>query len=1046
MHLTPLRVLPLASCLFLSAADAQSLRGSIVGRVTDVSNQPVANITVTLTQEETNRARSTKTGSNGEFSVVLLPAGAYRVEASGAGYRTSTRSVSLFVDQEVNIDIPLLPEKSSERIQVLGEAGLLKTESVSLGTVVPNRQVQNSPLDGRNFYELALLVPGVVPAAQGSAGSDRGDFTFNVNGAREDANSWLLDGVYNGDPKLNGFSTAPPVDAVREFEVVTNAADASFGRNAGSQVNVVLQSGTNRAHGTAFEFLRNSVLDGQNYFAPASLGTPKDIRNDFGASLGGPIVRDRTFFFLDYEGQRVRDGVTQETNVPTLLERGGNFSKSGPSLTPIDLFTGAPFPGSIIPQSRIDPIAAKIAALYPLPNLSTPGQDFVASPSETDRNDHFDVRLDHNLSKASELTFHYSFGDRAFYEPFPAPGNSLLPGYGNNVPRRSQNLMLADTHILTPNLLNEARIAFNRISLEVNQLVTSQTTNQAVGLPVISTKARDAGLSEISVTGYSELGQEINNPQRDTANDYEFADNLSYNHGRHLAKFGVDVRILQQNAFADVESRGLIDFLGYTGNSLAELLQDFPTVTAIAQLDNPQHLRTHSYNFHAQDTFRARPNLTLILGLRYEYNTPPVDPQNRATLYNPATQSIVQLGQNGIPRAGYNADFRDFAPRVGVAWTPDRARKWVVRWGYGLYYDQSPLAPSEGLYFSPPYFNSQLFISSQQSPLFLENPWPLNTPNFIPGSAFEFQRNLPTAYLQEWNMTVQRQLGGSSVAELSYAGSKGTRLIANRDVNQANPSPQPVNLRPNLEFADIDALESRANSDYNALQVKFQQRLRHGLSGLASYAWSKSIDDASGYFSSDGDTNFPQNSNDARADRGLSNFDVRSRFVAGYSYDLPLPRTNILLRGWQTNGIWTFQSGEPFTVTLVQGEDQSNTGIASVVSVVDRPNLIGTARLSNPGPNAWFNTSAFALQPFGTFGTAGRNILEGPGLSSIDVSLVKNTAIREGFNLQFRAEVFNLANSANFALPDNALGSPTFGHILAAGTPRRVQFGLKILF
>ncbi len=1040
------------SCLLLAVilcaipARSQTLRGSIVGRVTDVSNQPVANILVTLTQEETNRARSTRTDANGEFAAVLLPVGVYRVEASGAGYRTTTRSVLLSIDQEVNIDMPLLPEKSTERVQVTSEAGLLKTESASLGTVVPNRQVQNSPLDGRNFYELGLLVPGVVPAAQGSAGSDRGDFTFNVNGGREDSNSWLLDGVYNGDPKLNGFSTAPPVDAVREFEVLTNSADASFGRNAGSQINVVLMSGTNRVHGTAFEFLRNSVLDGQNYFAPPSLGTPKDIRNDFGGSLGGPIAKDRTFFFLDYEGQRVRDGITQETNVPTLLERNGDFSKSGASLTPIDLFTGAPFPGSIIPQSRIDPTAARIAALYPLPNLPTPGQDFVSSPSETDRNDHFDVRVDHNFSKTSELTFHYSFGDRAFYEPFPAPGNSLLLGYGNNVPRRSQNLMLSETHILTPNLLNEARIAFNRISLEVNQQVLPGRTNLAVGLPVISTKARDAGLSEISVTGYSELGQEINNPQRDTANDYELADNLSYNHGRHLARFGADVRILQQNAFADVESRGLLDFLGYTGNALAELLQDFPTVTAIARLDNPQHLRTHSYNFYGQDTFRARPNLTLIFGLRYEYNTPPVDPQNRATLYNPATQSIVPLGQNGIPRAGYNSDFLDFAPRVGIAWTPDAARRWVVRSGYGIYYDQSPLAPSEGLYFSPPYFNSQLFISSQQTPLFLENPFPLNTPNLIPSSAFEFQRNLRTGYLQEWNVTVQRQLGASSVAELSYVGSKGTKLIANRDVNPASPNTQEVNLRPVPQFSDIDALESRANSDYNAMQAKFQQHLRHGLSGLASYTWAKSIDDASGYFSSDGDTNFPQNSNNARADRGLSNFDVRSRFVAGYSYDLPLPRTNILLRGWQTNGIWTFQSGRPFTVTLLAGEDQSNTGIPGVVSVVDRPNLIGTAKLSNPGPNAWFNTGAFALQPFGTFGSAGRNILEGPGLSSIDVSLVKNTAIREGVNLQFRAEVFNLANSANFALPDGELGSSTFGHVLAAGTPRRVQFGLKILF
>ena len=1044
----PRSILSLVLCgllLCASPARSQSLRGSIVGRVTDASKKPLPNADVVLIDEETNRKRTAKTSANGEFGASLLPAGRYRVETSAAGYRQFVCVVVLLINQEIHIETPLLPEKSVERVEVIGDEGLLKTESATLSTVIQNRAIRSLPLDGRNVYELMLLTPGSVPAAQGSAGSERGDFTFNVNGAREDANHYLLDGIFNGDPKLNGFAISPPVDAVREYEVLTNGYDASFGRNVGGQVNVVLQSGTNQLHGTAYEFLRNAVLDGTNYFAPEDEAAPKDIRNQFGASLGGPILKDRTFFFADYEGHRIREGITQTTNVPTALERIGNFSQS--SLVPIDVLTGQPFPNSIIPMSRMSPIALAIAALYPLPNRSTPGQNFVGSPTEKDRSDHFDLRLDYNLNKSSDLSFHYSLGDRDLFEPYGAAGSSaLVPGYGNDVPRRAQNVMLSEAHIFPPNLLNEVRLGFNRVSLQVNQQNQHNNLNQAVGLPTPWVNPRDTGLSQILVSGFSTLGDEINNPQATTTDAYQFTDNANWTRGSHSFKFGADLRRLQQNAFADVESRGLLEFVGFTGNALAEMLQDALSFTALAHLDNPQHLRTQSYNFYAQDSWRTRPNLTLTLGLRYEYNTPAVDPLDRATIYDPATQSIVPVGKTGIPRAGYYPDKNNFAPRLGVAWIPDTSGKWVMRSGYGIYYDQSALAPSQGLYFSPPYFNLQVFVPSAQFPIFLENPFPSDYPGFIPTPAFTFQRNLRTPYLQQWNFSLERELGHSSVGELAYVGTKGTKLIDNRDINQATPSPQPVNLRPVPRFADIDAYESRGDSNYHALQAKFTQRLHAGLSALASYTWSKSIDDASGFFSSAGDPNFPQDSNNTRAERGLSNFDVRHRFTVAYSYDVPPPANNVLLRGWQTNGVWTFQTGRPFTVTLLPGVDNSNTGIPNIqFGVVDRPNLVGNPHVSNPSSSAWFNTSAFAMPPYGTFGDAGRNILTGPGFASVDVSAVKNTPIREGLTLQFRAEFFNLLNRPNFNLPDSFLGSPAFSRVLSAGTPRRVQFGLKLL-
>jgi hypothetical protein len=351
------------------------------------------------------------------------------------------------------------------------------------------------------------------------------------------------------------------------------------------------------------------------------------------------------------------------------------------------------------------------------------------------------------------------------------------------------------------------------------------------------------------------------------------------------------------------------------------------------------------------------------------------------------------------------------------------------------------------LYFSPPYFSSQIFIPSAQFPIFIENPFPSNYPGFIPNSAFTFQRELRTSYAQQWNFSVERQISRSASAEVSYAGSIGTKLIANRDINQAAPSARQPNLRPVPFFSDIDAYESRGNSNYHALQAHFTHRLHHGLSARGGYTWSKSIDDASGFFSTAGDPNFPQDSNNTRGDRGLSNFDVRHRFTLSYSYDLPIAAKNRLLGGWQTNGIWSFQSGRPFTLTLLPGIDNSNTGLPSIgFGVVDRPNVVNDPDVSDRTPERWFNTGAFAMPRYGTFGDAGRNIIEGPGFSSVNVSLIKNTRVWEAAAIQFRVEIFNLIDRANFDLPDGFLGSPSFGRVLSANTPRRVQLGLKLVF
>ena len=463
---------------------------------------------------------------------------------------------------------------------------MVKTDSAAMGTLIENRNVTGLPLDGRNFYDLALLVPGVVPAAQGSAGAVLGDIALNINGGREDANNFLLDGIYNGDPKLNTFGITPTVDAVREFEVLTSAFDSTFGRNSGGQVNVVLKSGSNALHGDAYEFFRNGALDARNFFAPSDAAKPQYQRNQFGATLGGPIRKNRTFFFADYEGTRIRDGITQVSNVPTAAERNGDFSNSGiPAINP---FTQQPFPGNQIPAAYIDPTGAAIAALYPLPNRNVPEQNFVSSPVERERNDQFDVRIDHSIAPSSELSFRYSFADLNLYDPFSGSGFALVPGYGTNVPRRAQNVMLGETHAFSANIINELRAGYNRVSAGTYQQNIGNDLNSQLGIPNLSSNPRDFGLTLINVTGYSPFGDDYNNPQHSASNILELTDQVTYNHGRHLFRFGADLRNLRQNAYRDEEARGFIDFLGLiTGNPLEELLLGLPTVSAGATLDNP---------------------------------------------------------------------------------------------------------------------------------------------------------------------------------------------------------------------------------------------------------------------------------------------------------------------------------------------------------------------------------------------------------------------------------------------------------------------------
>jgi len=1040
------------------SAFAQSDRASVRGLVVDPTGAAIPNAQLQIRNEAMGITRSTSTDSEGGFTFVTLLPGSYEVEAVGSGYRTYVATTELQVNQALWLEINLELGNITEEIRVSAPLVPIDRESAALGTVIDSAQISGLPLDGRNFLELSLLAPGTAAAPQGSASSQRGDFAFNVNGGREDAQSFTLDGVYNLDPKLNTPGVRPPVDAIREFEIVTGTYEASFGRNAAGQVNVVTRSGSNAVHGTAYGFIRTEALGSRNFFAPANEDNPEFSKGQYGLSIGGPIARDRTFFFADYERTRQREGVTRVTNVPTVAERAGDFSQSLLS-APINFLTGQPFPGNAIPGFFINPIGQAIANLYPEPNRNTPSANYVSSPTLREDLDLFDVRIDQEFGNGTTLSGRYSFNDSRRFEPFAS--SVSVPGFGTDIPRRGQNLAVSLTHPFSSSLMNQLRFGFTRVGIGVTQENQSRDLNQTVGLPNLSSKARDLGLSQITITGFSPLGDEFTSPQESASDTFQILDTLSWASGPHLVQTGFDFRHIRQGAFRDIQSRGFLNFSNQyvTGNALADLLMGLPVTTGGATLDNPQQLRSTAWSAFVQDSYRVLPNLTLTAGMRYEFIGPAVDTNDRANLYDADTGSLAPVGQGTMPRGGYESDRNNFGPRIGIAWSPDAAGDTVIRGGYGVYYNQGSLATAEGLYFSPPYFNLNVFFPlgpGLPRPT-LDNPYPENFPFSYPPSATGYERNLRTPWMEHWSISVSRQLGATRALEVAYVGSRGNDLIAARDINQPAPSVQFPNLRPNPFFGDVTFIESRGRSDYDSLQIKFQQRFDRGLSILSSYTLGESMDDASGFFPSTGDPNLPQDSRNPQLEYSRSSFDVRHRFSTSFSWELPFGAgrswldgegaANAILGNWDLQGIVTLASGRPFTVALLPETDNSNTGRSNLgFGANDRPNLVGNAVVANPTPERWFNTTAFEIPAFGNFGSAGRNILEGPGYANFNLGVHKNIALSEGTTIQLRVEAFNLFDRTNFDLPDGFVDSPTFGQVVSSGDPLRCQIGIKLIF
>lgn len=1069
---------------------SQGFRATVVGRITDQTGAVVPGVQVTIVNVSTNDPRSVISTESGDYTFPQLAPGSYELSAELPGFKKEVRrGILLETGQEIRIDLALSVGNASDTVEVSATAPLLASENATLGNVVEQKKIVELPLNGRDYLQLAQLQPNVFAPAQGSTVGFRGG--FNVAGSSEVANNFLLDGVDNNDETTNQPLHKPVLDAILEFKVLTGTYPAEYGRQSGGQIVVSTKSGSNDFHGSAFEFYRDSALDAREFFA-----TQKSSfrRNQFGGVLGGPVRRDRTFFFAAYEGQRRGSQEANLAVVPIEAFKRGDFSSLNLPLRDPFVVGGPVFVGNWIPESMWSKQGAGLLALFPNPNRTEQPNFASAAPGKL-RANQFSGRVDHRQGEKDSFFGAYQFAHNVEFYPSSNPqcGSRDVPGYGCDEPTRTMHLSLVWTHILSPNLVNEARVGYNRFGqfrLQEDRARNASIVSQLgiKGLPDVGRTPFNTGAPEVIVAGYSTVGGPTNQPQGRHDNTYHYIENMTWSSGRHTAKWGFDIRRFLYNSFLTTFGRGSYQFDGrFTGNAVADLLLGLP-FQADRNLGEPFHnMLTFNSGYYFQDDWKISQRLTLNLGLRYELFLPPVEKVNKISSFDPSTgkmrvagggeafinpAGLVEIRSNAaVGRRLWKTDKNNFAPRVGLAWRPFGDTRTVIRAGFGTYYNLqivgNGLTP---LSRNTPFRQRQTVgpLAAAARPLpDLADMFSTGRPSVIaPG----IDPNFLTTYINQWSFGVQRELAKNLVLDLSYLGSEGHKLPIGWNINQAFPGPGSVaSRRPFAGYGNIIGgyISSIGNSSFNSLQVRAERRFDRGLSFVSSYTWSKSIDQNNGISSTtDSGPLFAQNARNLRAERASSDFDVSHRWVLSYVYDVPIAHSisnrliKTVLSGWVLTGVATLQTGRPFTV--LTGTDTSNTGGGS-----DRPNLIGDWRVSKPGPGRWFNPCTLLAdgtrrncapddQPAwqilsGAFGNAGRNIVRGDGLANVDFGLYREFPVREGHRLQFRSEFFNIANHPNFFFPVARASSSAFGKILRStqsgtGSQRQIEFALKYIF
>lgn len=1042
--------------------------GTIAGTVSDPSGAVIGGAKVTATSSSTGLRRSTTTGQDGSYILPLMPVGNYTMTVDQSGFKHyEQRGVDVRADATGTVSVVLQLGSSSEVVTVTSNAEMVETRSGTLSQVVGTMKITELPLNGRNAAALVLLAPGTADLNTGTAGNARGSGdvlqgasypgaqAITSNGSRSDGINYHLDGGSNIDHYTNVNNPFPNPDALQEFSVQTNNYSAEYGRASGAIVNVVTRSGTNTFHGSGFEFLRNGALNARNFFAPTQ---DKLKRNQFGGTLGGPIVKDKLFFFGSYQGTQIRN--ISEGNsafVLTPAQAQGDFSSLNRQL--VNPFTGVPYPGNKIPLSDFDPITKQLLPLIPT-SSSPDGLLRFARPANEHENQ-FLGRADYNLQK------HRIYG-RYFYARYPreaVSGQQDLIRSAGGFEFFNQSASISHTYTASPTLVNNFIASWNYN--DGNALSGAPFSLPSIGMPIATQTPPEI---RVEVTNYFTINTGA--PGQFLRENYHFSDSAHWILGKHEIAFGGDFLRMKVDLNNSFRQGGRFRFRGtrFSGDPRSDFL--------VGMLDRFQQgggeyaaRRGNLGSLFVQDNVRLARNLTVNLGLRWDPFLPYTDELGRTECFVPGQKSTrfvnaptgyLFAGDSGCPDGGSKNTWWNLSPRVGFAWTLDSKNTTVIRGGFGMFIqppfveaynnmvDSAPFSPqilrTNGVPFSNPYLG-------------IRNPFPAEYAPVLPSRDvnFDLPLGLAVSYATDWkpartisyNLSVEHQIAGNVLVRAGYVGSKGTHLGFNTDVNAAQVFPGSFDIdaqlrRPYQQFGQITQNISGANSNYNSLQLSVDKRFSHGFTIGANYTWSKSLDWASYLTDLDGINVI--NPFNFRAYRGVSDFNVPHRMVLNYVWQLPSPSgrfAHAVLGGWETSGLWNWQSGFPLNIT--SGDERSGTTIGNdQADVISTPHY--TSGSENDRLNKWLTTESFALAKLETFGNVGRNTLIGPGTFNIDFSAHKTFAFTERWRLQYRAEFFNVLNHANFNNPETAVSADSFGRITSARDPRIIQMALKLYF
>jgi len=1082
-------------------ASSQTFRGKILGTISDQNGAVLQGAKVTAKNIGTSIERSTTTDSDGNYSIPELPIGTYEITVAQANFQVRTvKDVVVEIAGERRVDVSLLVAGATDNTVIVSTQEQVETASTTLGGTIQSRAVADLPVNGRDFTKFLAIVPGASGDPSGATDSPGSFGLFSANGNRGRSNNYLIDGTdmndgYRNLPAINEAgvfgtpATILPLEGIQEVAVLSNF-EAQYGRNSGSVVNIVTKSGTNNFHGALFEFVRNDRFDARNFFNQKPDPKTALRNNQYGGSLGGPIVRGKTFFYVNYEGQRERVGLNSTARIPDPREiqailNGTGCGSKGVTLNPVI--------GRLL---QMNPWGTPNR---PLPICDNSGQPnlFVTTRALNDV-DSFIGKIDHSFTENDQLTGRYYFGKSNQSFPLAILGGNILPGYNTVTPTKVNLVSISYLKIFSPGKINEARFGYNRFD-EGFFPEDGDFDPRSIGLNTGVTNPRDFGLPFIrirndSIGNIASLGSTLSVPRSRVDSNIHFIDNFSWKKGSHDLKMGYELRRTDVNAFFDAGYRGRLDF-----NSLADFLAGNLSGGRSARGESQRQTFETSHALYFQDNWRFSKNLTFNAGLRWDYFGVIGEKNDLMSNFDPSL-GLVLVGTNGLKKL-YRSDWKNFSPRLGFAWDLTGKGKTVVRAGWGLFYD----AYSQDFFVGQLPFNTfnpgPAYNPVGPSPILfsfstvdqIQNNVPIFT-GFSDSDVFAVDRNLKTPAIQNFNLNFQQELFRNVVWQIGYVGSQGRNLFRYRDINQPiNPAVSTARPFDNGPFAPsggtffyVNQLETSANSGYNALQTSVSLRGFKNFSGQINYTWSHSIDNASDGQDYVANATQPDNSYRTDFERGNSNFDIRQRFVAALSYEVPnfVKRYPRLGEGWQLNGILTLRTGSPFHVNLF--DDYNGTG-----EFFPRPDIVGDPYAGTHTPDNFLNLSAFRVpctfipDPSGDggadqcapgsfhFGNLGRNSLIGPGYENLDFSIFKTTKITESIKIQIRAEVFNTLNRPNFSspllpsfaadasfrgidpetgrgrgflpitvTPDVGIGNPFLG----GGGPRNFQFSARLVF